>query len=331
MNIAINGFGRIGRHVFKAAFAKKNIKILAINDLTDTKTLAHLLKHDTAYRTYDLEVGYDEKNIIVKGKKIPVFAEKDPSLLPWDKLKVDVVLECTGRFTDKTGAELHIKAGAKKVIISAPAKGADVPTYVRAVNCGKVGKEKSLVINNASCTTNSIAPAMAVLEEKFGIAKALMTTIHAYTADQNLQDGPHKDLRRARAASENIVPTTTGAAKAVGEVMTSVQGRFDGLSIRVPVVTVSLSDFTMLLKKKVTKEEINQAFVEASKMPRFKGVLAVTNEPLVSTDFIGNTNSCIVDLALTNVVDGDLVKVVAWYDNEYGYAHRLVEMAELYV
>ncbi len=330
MNLAINGFGRIGRHAFKAAFEKKDINIVAINDLTDTKTLAHLLKYDTAYRTYHHEVGFDETNIIVDGKKFPVYAQKDPSMLPWGDLKVDVVLECTGRFTDKVGADLHIKAGAKKVIISAPAKGADVPTYVRAINCGRVHKEASAVINNASCTTNSIAPAMSVLEEKFGIDKALMTTIHAYTADQNLQDGPHKDLRRARAAAENIVPTTTGAAKAVGEVITSIQGRFDGLSIRVPVVTVSLSDFTMLLKKKTTKEEINQAFIEASKTDRYKGVLAVTDEPLVSSDFIGNTNSCIVDLSLTNVVDGDFVKVVAWYDNEYGYAHRLVELALLY-
>ncbi len=330
MNIAINGFGRIGRHVFKAAFTKKNIKIVGINDLADTKTLAHLLKYDTAYRGYNLEVGYDEKNIIVKGKKIPVFAEKDPSLLPWGKLKVDVVMECTGRFTDKAGAELHVKAGAKKVIISAPAKGTDVPTYVRAVNCDKVGKEKSCVINNASCTTNCIAPVMAVLEEKFGIAKAMLNTIHAYTADQNLQDGPHKDLRRGRAAAENIVPTSTGAAKAVGEVMSSVVGKFDGLAIRVPVVTVSLSDITAVLKKKVTKEEVNNAFIAASKTSRFAGVLAVTNELLVSTDFIGNTNSCTVDLSLTNVVDGDLVKIIAWYDNEYGYAHRLVEIAELY-
>ncbi|KKU07129.1 MAG: Glyceraldehyde-3-phosphate dehydrogenase, type I [Candidatus Magasanikbacteria bacterium GW2011_GWA2_45_39] len=330
MRLAINGFGRIGRHAFKAAFGRKGIQIVGINDLTDTKTLAHLLKHDTAYRAYDLEVSYDEKNLIIKGKKIPVFAEKDPSQLPWGKLKVDVVLECTGRFTDKAGAELHVKAGAKKVIISAPAKGTDIPTYVRAVNCGKVGREKSLVINNASCTTNCIAPVMAVLEEKFGIAKAMLNTIHAYTADQNLQDGPHKDLRRARAAAENIVPTSTGAAKAVGEVMESVVGKFDGLAIRVPVVTVSLSDITVVLKKKVTKEEVNKAFTTASQTSRFAGVLAVTNEPLVSTDFIGNTNSATVDLFLTNVVDGDLVKVIAWYDNEYGYAQRLIEMAWLF-
>lgn len=330
MNLAINGFGRIGRHSFKAAFDKKNINIVAINDLTDTKTLAHLLKHDTAYGAYHHEVSCDETNLIVDGKKVPVYSEKDPAMLPWAKLKVDVVLECTGRFTDKEGAELHVKAGAKKVILSAPAKGADVPTYVRAVNCGRVGKESAVVINNASCTTNSIAPAMAVLEEKFGIAKALMTTIHSYTADQNLQDGPHKDLRRARAAASNMVPTTTGAAKAVGEVIGAVKGVFDGLSIRVPTITVSISDFTMLLKKKVTKEEINQAFIEASQTERFKGVLATTTEPLVSSDFIGNTNSCTIDLSLTNVVDGDLVKVIAWYDNEYGYANRLVELAELY-
>jgi glyceraldehyde 3-phosphate dehydrogenase len=330
MNLAINGFGRIGRNVFKAALSKKNIKIVGINDLTDTKTLAHLLKHDTAYRAYDLEVSYDEKNLIVKGKKFPVFAQKDPSLLPWGKLKVDVVLECTGRFTDKIGAASHLTAGAKKVIISAPAKGTDIPTYVRAVNCGKVGKEKSNVINNASCTTNCIAPVMAILEEKFGISKALMSTVHAYTADQNIQDGPHKDLRRARAAAENVVPTSTGAAKATGEVLPAISGKFDGLAIRVPVITGSLSDITVVLKKKVTKEEINKAFVDACKLPRFLGVLTTTTEPLVSSDFIGSTYSGVVDLSLTNVVEGDLVKVIAWYDNEYGYAHRIVELAELY-
>lgn len=330
MNIAINGFGRIGRQAFKVAFAKKH-KIVGINDLTDTKTLAHLLKYDTAYGTYDVSVEYDEKNLIVKGKKIPVFAEKDPSVLPWGKLKVDVVLECTGRFTDKVGAQQHITAGAKKVVISAPAKGGDVPTYVRAVNCAKCKKETSNVINNASCTTNSIGPVMAVLNEKFGIDKAMMSTVHGYTADQNLQDGPHKDLRRARAAAENIVPTTTGAAIAVTEVIPAISGVFDGLALRVPVPTVSLSDMTVLLKKNVTKEEINKALVDASKTERFKGVLGTTTEQLVSSDFIGNTNSATVDLSLTNVVGGNLVKVIAWYDNEVGYANRLVEIAELYV
>ncbi len=331
MNISINGFGRIGRQAFKVAYGRKSIKIVGINDLTDTKTLAHLLKYDTAYGKYAKEVSFDEKNIIVDGDKIPVFAEKDPSALPWGKLKVDVVLECTGRFTDKAGAELHLKAGAKKVVISAPAKGGDVPTYVRAVNCAKCSKEESNVINNASCTTNSIGPVMAVLNEKFGIEKAMMSTIHGYTADQNLQDGPHKDLRRARAAAENIVPTTTGAAIAVAEVIPAIVGVFDGLALRVPVPTVSVSDMTVLLKKDVTVEEINQAMIDASKTERFAGVLTTTTEQLVSSDFIGDTHSAIVDLSLTNVVGGNLVKVVSWYDNETGYANRLVEIAELYV
>ena len=330
VRIAINGFGRIGRQAFKAAFGKKDIQIVAINDLTDTKTLAHLLQYDTAYGKYDKEVGYDEKNLIIKNKKIPVFAEKDPTLLPWKKLKVDVVLECTGRFTDKAGAEQHVKAGAKKVIISAPAKDKTVPTYVRGVNCGQVKKEKACVINNASCTTNCIAPVMAVLDEKFGIAKAMMSTVHGYTADQNLQDGPHKDLRRARAAAENIVPTSTGAAKAVGEVKPNLQGIFDGVAFRVPIPTCSLSDMTVILKKNVTKEQINKALTDASKTARFAGVMAVTDKPLVSSDFVGDPNSSIVDLALTNVVGGNMVKVVAWYDNEFGYAHRLIEMAELF-
>lgn len=327
VNIGINGFGRIGRQAFRAAWGNKKIAIVGINDLTDTKTLAHLLRYDTAYGTWQHKISSDEKNIIVDGTKIPVFAQKDPSSLPWKKVAAEVILECTGRFTDQTGAELHLKAGAKKVIISAPAKGGVVPTYVLSVNSDKVGKEASAVINNASCTTNCISPVMAILEEKFGIEKAMMTTVHGYTADQNLQDGPHKDLRRARAAAENIVPTTTGAAIATTEAIPELQGKFDGLSIRVPVPTVSLSDMTVLLMKDTTKEEINKAFVAAAKLPRFKGILTTTDEPLVSSDFIGNTHSAIVDLALTNVVGGNLVKVVAWYDNEAGYAHRLVEMA----
>lgn len=330
MNIAINGFGRIGRQAFKTAWSRKNIKVVAVNDLTDTKTLAHLLQYDTAYGKWEVEVGYDEKNLIVAGKKFPVFAQKDPTALPWGKLKVDVVLECTGRFTKKEDAQLHLKAGARKVIISAPGKGGDIPTYVRSVNCGKVKGEKSCVINNASCTTNCIAPVMAVLDEKFGIEKALMSTVHGYTADQNLQDGPHKDLRRARAAAENIVPTSTGAAKAVGEAKSNLKGIFDGVAFRVPVPTCSLSDITAVLKKNVTKEEINDTLKKAAATARFAGVLAVSDEPLVSADYVGNTYSSIVDSALTNVVGGNLVKVVAWYDNECGYAHRLIEMAELF-
>lgn len=330
IKLAINGFGRIGRHSLKFALDKKEIKVVAINDLTDTKTLAHLLKHDSTYGQYKKKVDYDEKNLIVDGQKIPVYAERDPSKLPWKKLGVDVVLECTGIFRDKESSSMHLKAGAKKVIISAPAKGGDIPTYVRAVNCGGLGKEKAKIINNASCTTNCIAPVMAVLEEKFGIDRAMMSTVHGYTADQNLQDGPHKDLRRARAAAINIVPTTTGAAKATGLVIPSLEGVFDGFAIRVPVPTVSLVDITAILKKETTIEELNQLFVKASKTARFQGVLAVTDEPLVSSDFVGNLSSSTVDLSLTNVIGGNLVKVVSWYDNEAGYSLRLVETAILY-
>lgn len=328
VNVAINGFGRIGRQALRAALNYKSIKIVAINDLTDPATLAHLLRYDTAYGTWPVIVDYDESNLIVKGKKIPVVAEKDPALLPWTKYKVDVVLECTGRFTSKDGAEKHIKAGARKVIISAPAKGGDVPTYVRSVNCDNAKGEQAVVINNASCTTNCISPVMSVLQEKFGIEKAMMTTVHGYTADQNLQDGPHKDLRRARAAAENIVPTTTGAALATTEVIPDLNGVFDGLAIRVPVPTVSLSDITAILQGEVSIKDINDAFIEAAKLDKYKGILTTCDQPLVSSDFIGNTHSSIVDLSLTNVVGKNMVKVIAWYDNEAGYAHRLIEMAE---
>lgn len=325
-NIAINGFGRIGRNVFKAGFDKERFNVVAVNDLTDTKTLAHLLKHDTAYRTFAHHVSDDGKHLTVDGKKIRVFAEKDPKRLPWKDLGVEVVLECTGRFTDLESASQHLTAGAKRVIISAPAKGGDVPTHVIGVNDRGVGK-KAKVINNASCTTNSAAPVVAVMQKAFGIKKAMMTTIHAYTADQNLQDGPHKDLRRARAAAENIVPTTTGAALATAEVIPELIGLFDGLSVRVPVSVVSLSDFTFLLAREVTVEEVNAAFKKAAKTAAWKEILEVTDEPLVSSDFIGNAASSIVDLGLTKVVDGDMVKVIAWYDNEWGYSHRLAEMA----
>lgn len=335
MNIAINGFGRIGRQAFKIALTHKDVKVVAINDLTSTQVLAHLLKYDTVYGHYEKQVSYDEKNIIIGGKKFPVLAEKDPGLLPWKKMNVDVVLECTGRFTDKEGAGMHLKAGAKKVVISAPAKGEGIPTYVLGVNSENVGQEKAEIINNASCTTNCISPVMAVLEEKFGIEKAFMTTIHAMTAEQNLVDGPppggkSNDLRRARAASFNMIPTTTGAASATAETIPALKGKFDGFSIRVPIATGSLSDITAVLKKNVTKEEINSVMIEASKTARFDGVLGVTDEPLVSSDFIGDARSAIVDLSLTNVVGGNLVKVVVWYDNEFGYAHRLIEMAIRY-
>ncbi len=327
--VAINGFGRIGRAAFKIALEKDDLEVVAINDLTEASVLAHLLRYDSAYGHYRKEVSVEGNTLVIDGKKFPIYAEPDPKKLPWGELQVDVVLECTGRFTDKTGATQHVEAGAKKVILSAPAKGEDasVPTFLMGVNEDQYQQES--VISNASCTTNSLAPVAKVIHEKFGIAKALMTTIHSYTADQNLQDGPHKDLRRARAAAHNIVPTTTGAAIAVTQVMPELKGLFDGHSMRVPTIVVSLTDFTFVLKKKTTAEEINKVLTEASKEARYRKVLAVTHEPLVSSDFIGNPYSSIVDLSLTKVIDGDLVKVVAWYDNEWGYSNRLVEMASL--
>lgn len=324
--IAINGFGRIGRNTFKAGYDKPGFDVVAVNDLTDAKTLAHLLKHDSTYHAWNKVVSYDEKNIIVDGKKIPVIAEKDPTKLPWKAMGVDVVLECTGRFTSEEGAGQHLTAGAKRVIISAPAKGGNVPTYVIGVNEKGAGKTAK-VINNASCTTNCIAPVAAIMHEVFGVKKAMMTTVHSFTADQVLQDGPHKDLRRARSAGQNIIPTTTGAAIATTEVIPELKGLFDGISIRVPTPCVSCADFTFLLKRKTTKEEVNAAMKKAAKSARYRGVLEVTEEPLVSSDFIGNPASSIVDLPFTQVVDGDMVKVLAWYDNEWGYSHRLAEIA----
>ncbi|MBI4138543.1 type I glyceraldehyde-3-phosphate dehydrogenase [Candidatus Uhrbacteria bacterium] len=324
--IAINGFGRIGRNTFKAGFGKKGFDVVAVNDLTDAKTLAHLLKHDSSYHAWDKKVGHDEKNLIIEGVKIPVLAEKDPAKLPWMDMKVDVVLECTGRFTNEEGAGQHVTAGAKRVIISAPAKGGNVPTHVIGVNEQGAGKTAK-VINNASCTTNCIAPVAAIMNDLFGVKKAMMTTIHSYTADQVLQDGPHKDLRRARSAAQNIIPTTTGAAIATTETIPELKGVFDGISIRVPTPCVSLSDFTFLLKRKTTKEEVNAALKKAVKHPRYKGIVEATEEALVSSDFIGNPASAIVDLPFTQVVGGDLVKVLAWYDNEWAYSCRLAELA----
>lgn len=326
MNIAINGFGRIGRAAARVILEKKlGESLVAINDLTDNRTLAHLFKYDSTYGILEGEVGFDDQHLIVDGRKIICFGEKDPSKLPWEKLAVDIVLECTGHFTDYQSAAAHISAGAKRVIISAPAKGDGVPTHIVALNDDQVGD--SPVINSASCTTNCAATVAAVLERRFGIAKALMTTVHSYTQDQNLQDGPHSDLRRARAAAENIVPTTTGAAISTTVVIPELKGLFDGLAIRVPTPIVSLTDLTALLKRQTTVEEVNQAFIEAAGLAPFKGILAVTDKPLVSTDFKGNPASAIVDLGLTKVVGGDLVKVIAWYDNEFGYANRLVELA----
>ncbi len=327
--IAINGFGRIGRAAFKIALEKEDIEVVAINDLTEASILAHLLRYDTAYGRYRKNVEVGEGALMIDGTRYPVFAEPDPKKLPWKDLEVDVVLECTGRFTDKISASQHINAGAKKVILSAPAKGNDddiVPSFLMGSNEEDYTDET--VISNASCTTNSLASVVNIMNESFGIQKAMMTTIHSYTADQNLQDGPHKDLRRARAAGQNIVPTTTGAAIAVTQVIPAMKGLFDGLSVRVPTIVVSLSDCTFLLKKSVSKEEVNNVIENAVKTDHYRRILSTTNEPVVSSDFIGDPHSGIVDLSLTKVVDGDLVKVIVWYDNEWGYSNRLVELAE---
>lgn len=323
--IAINGFGRIGRNAFKIAFDRDDVEVVAVNDLTDTKTLAHLLKHDSSYGTYAHEVGHDDTGIIVDGKHITVFAEKDPAALPWKDHDIDVVIESTGFFVKPELAKAHITAGAKKVVISAPAKGDGADTIVLGVNEDKIANSTE-VISNASCTTNCITPVMAVLETNFGIEKALMTTVHSYTASQRLQDAPAKDLREARAAAENIVPTTTGASIAAAKALPALENKFGGLSVRVPTPVVSMSDFSVLLKKDVTIDELKQAFKDAAAKPFYQGILAVTEEELVSSDFKGNSHSCIVDLPLTNVVGGNLVKVVAWYDNEWGYSNRLVEL-----
>jgi len=327
IRVAINGFGRIGRQTFKVAFGRlKSLQFVAVNDLTDTETLAHLLKYDTSYGQYDRTVGFDPTHLIVGGKRVRVYQEKDPAKLPWAKDKIDIVLECTGRFLTEELSSQHLTAGARHVIISAPAKGGNVPTHVIGVNDS--GKWKSKITNNASCTTNCIAPIARVMHDTFGVKRALMSTVHSYTAEQNLQDGPHKDLRRARAAALNIIPTTTGAAIATTEVIPELKGLFDGMAIRVPTQVVSLSDFTFLLKRKVTVEDVNSTFRKAAKGVRYRGIVDVTDEPLVSSDFIGNPCSSIVDLSLTKVVGGDFVKVVAWSDNERGYSMRLAEMAE---
>lgn len=326
--IAINGFGRIGRNAFKIAFERDDCEIVAINDLTDTRTLAHLLKHDSNYGAYNQDVTYGDNDIVVGGKHIRVLAEKDPAQLPWKDLNVDVVIESTGFFVKPEDAKAHIDAGARRVVISAPAKGdhaADADTIVLGVNDEKL-ENSSDVVSNASCTTNCITPVMAVLESNFGIEKAMMTTVHSYTASQALQDAPKKDLREARNAAENIVPTTTGASIAAAKALPALENKFGGMSVRVPTPVVSLADFAVLLKRNVTIDEVNEAFKKAAAEPFFQGILAVTEEELVSSDFIGNSHSATVDLKLTNVVGGNLLKIVAWYDNEWGYSNRLVEV-----
>ncbi len=330
LRVAINGFGRIGRNAFKAALEKHSaeIEIVGINDLTSPQVLAHLLKYDSAYGVWQPEVSSDTEHIIIDQKTYTVYQEKEPGKLPWKDLNVDVVIESTGRFTDSEGMKQHLLAGAKKVILSAPAKGGGVETILIGVNAKDYKGEE--LINNASCTTNCIAPVVAIMEAKFGVAKALMTTVHGVTAEQNLVDGPppggkSQDLRRARAAYVNIIPTSTGAAIATTEALPNLKGLFDGRALRVPVITGSISDITMVLKKKVTVEEVNQAIKDACEQDQWKGIVAWSEEALVSSDIVGRAESAIVDLPLTQVVGGDLVKVFAWYDNEWGYSNRLIE------
>ena len=324
MNVAINGFGRIGRLTFKALLQKDNISVVAINDLTDTATLAHLLKYDSVHGKFPGTVAHDEENIIVDGTKIRVYAEREPKNLPWGSLNIDIVLESTGRFVDEAGAGGHLEAGAKKVVISAPAKG-NIPTVVLGVNDHELTGSETIV-SNASCTTNCLAPMAKILDEAVGLEKGYISTVHAYTADQRIQDAPHKDLRRARAAAVNIVPTSTGAAKAVGLVLPHLKGKLDGIALRVPVPDGSLTDLTFVAKKETSAEEINNAVKAAAEGP-LKGILEYTEDPIVSTDIVGNPHSNIFDGALTSV-HGNLVKVVGWYDNEAGYSNRSADLIE---
>lgn len=322
--IAINGFGRIGRLAFKNLIRRGNVEIVAINDLTDVETLAHLLKYDSVHGKFEADISFSENKLIVNGQSISILSETDPANLPWSELGVDLVLESTGRFTHKDDAGKHLSAGANKVVISAPAKGG-VPTVVLGVN-DELLNDKPQIISNASCTTNCLAPMAKILDDAFGIEKGYITTVHAYTADQRIQDAPHKDLRRARAAAYNIVPTTTGAAAAVGLVMPQLKGKLDGIAVRVPVPDGSLTDLTCILKKETTEEEVNALMKKASETS-LKGIMEYTVEPLVSIDIIGNPHSCIFDSALTKV-NGTLVKIIGWYDNEAGYSNRIADVIE---
>ncbi len=329
INLAINGFGRIGRPVLRRILSSRSeIKIVAINDLTDPKILAHLLKYDSVYGIYGKQVKASNNSISVNGNKINVFSEKDPENLPWKELNIDVVLECTGVFRDLKGAEKHLKAGAKKVIISAPAKSPEILSFLLGINEEKYDPKKDNIVDMGSCTTNCLAPIVKVLDDNFGIVKGFITTVHSYTSDQNILDLPHKDLRRARAAALNIVPTTTGAAKAISKVIPKMNGRLDGIAIRVPTPTVSIVDLVCEVKKKTTFQEVNYSFKKASHTKRMNGILGIEDAPLVSSDYIGNSYSSIVDAENTKVIGDKLVKVLSWYDNEYGYASRLADFAQ---
>ncbi len=326
VKIGINGFGRIGRNYFRAALAKgSDLEIVAVNDLTDNKTLAHLLKYDSITGRLDATVEFDEEKIVVNGKEIKVYSERDPANLPWGELGVDIVIESTGFFTNAADARKHIEAGAKKVLISAPAKGEDA-TFVMGVNEDLYDPANHHIISNASCTTNCLAPLAKVFNDEFGIERGLMTTVHAYTADQNLQDGPHSDLRRARAAAVNIVPTSTGAAKAIGLVLPELKGKLDGFALRVPVPTGSITDLTVESSRPVTVEEVKAAYKAAAEGP-LKGILLYTEDEIVSSDIVTDPHSSIFDAGLLRVM-GNQVKLVSWYDNEWGYSNRLVDLTE---
>jgi len=324
VKVGINGFGRIGRNVVRAALNRNDIEFVAVNDLTDTNTLAHLLKYDSVLGTLPVEIQAEEDAIVVGGKRIKVFAQKDPALLDWNSVGAQIVVESTGRFTDAKDASKHIRGSVKKVIISAPAKNEDV-TLVLGVNDGVYDAAKHNIVSNASCTTNCLAPVVKVLHATVGILKGSMTTIHSYTNDQNVLDFPHKDLRRARAAALNMIPTTTGAAKAIGLVMPELKGKLDGYSMRVPTPDVSVVDLVAITARPTTAEEVNAAFKAAAEGP-LKGILAYTEDPVVSTDMLHNPNSLIVDGQMTKVLDGNLLKVISWYDNEWGYSCRVVDL-----
>jgi glyceraldehyde 3-phosphate dehydrogenase len=327
IRVGVNGFGRIGRQVVRAAKLQgvADIDFVAVNDLTDTKTLAHLFKYDSVHRTYQGDVSSKEGAIFIDGDEMKVLAEKEPGKLPWKELGVDIVLESTGRFTEAAKAQAHLDAGAKKVIISAPAKNEHI-TVVMGVNLEKYDAAKHHIISNASCTTNCLVPMVKVIKDNFGFQRGSMLTVHSYTNDQNVLDLPHKDLRRARAAALSIIPTTTGAAKATSLVMPELKGKIDGLSVRVPTPDVSFTDLSVVVDKAATIEQVNAAFQKASESGPLKGILAYSDEELVSSDYIGDPHSCIIDAKSTNVVDGTLVKVFGWYDNEWGYSSRCVDL-----
>jgi len=323
VRVAINGFGRIGRLVYRAAYKNKDLEIVAVNDLTDAKTLAHLLKYDSVHGTMSADIRWKDCTLIVDGKEITVLAERDPEKLPWKDMKIDVALESTGHFTDRVGGEKHMKAGAPKVVVSAPAKNPDV-SFVLGVNQEVYDKSKHHIISMGSCTTNCLAPVVKVLHTEFGIESGFMTTIHSYTNDQVILDYPHKDLRRARAAAMSMIPTTTGAAKAIGEVIPAMKGKLDGLAIRVPTPNVSLVDLVVNVSKTTTKDDVNNAFKKYAE-GSMKGILCCVEEELVSCDFNGSTFSSHVDMPTTNVMGGKMVKVLSWYDNEWGYSTRMAE------